>query len=216
MGKPSLLYANSNILPTLGEIFLDAAVSEQHTSTARVTTAPIESGAVVADHIILEPDRLTIEGLLTDSPLHHQAARDGGGTPDPNGGDQSSGSRAIDAYEKLLQLLRDREPITVLTGLRSYRDMVLTSVSAPREADSGDALRVSLELVRVELVESRTIAGQKKQAKKRSVKPKRKDTTCECEEKGLIHGGPMPMTADMFTVPRESTRVQLPPNMIFQ
>lgn len=50
----------------IGTVKLDLTNEESHDSTLRVTDNPIESGAVVADHAILEPRKLTIQGCMVD------------------------------------------------------------------------------------------------------------------------------------------------------
>ncbi|WP_114987715.1 phage baseplate protein [Pragia fontium] len=40
----------------------DVVTSESHTWTADVTTNPVETGAVITDHVQLKPDSLEISG----------------------------------------------------------------------------------------------------------------------------------------------------------
>lgn len=49
-------------------IELDASVREQHDTTAQVTEHPVERGSNIADHIRAEPRRLTIEGVISNTP----------------------------------------------------------------------------------------------------------------------------------------------------
>ncbi|MEX3929739.1 phage baseplate protein [Paraburkholderia sp. BR10936] len=50
----------------IGTVRIDLTQQEQHDSTMRITDNPVESGAVVADHAVLEPRRLTVQGLMVD------------------------------------------------------------------------------------------------------------------------------------------------------
>lgn len=164
----SLLYRDSGTLTRIGEVRLDAAVREEHVATARVTESPVESGAKISDHVHLEPETLNIDGVITDSPVYlhpNSASEDDGLLTVPLA---SSGSRAIDAFEALRRLLANRQPITVVTGLHVYSNMVLTSVNVPREPESGLALRFSCELRQVVIVASQTVPPNKATAKKKS------------------------------------------------
>lgn len=48
----------------IGKITLDVTEQEAHKSILRLTKNPIESGANIADHAILEPKQLTIKGKI--------------------------------------------------------------------------------------------------------------------------------------------------------
>lgn len=49
---------------TVGTFHFDVVTSENHNSTLRLTENPIESGAAIADHAILEPKEITINGVM--------------------------------------------------------------------------------------------------------------------------------------------------------
>ncbi|QQP86947.1 phage baseplate protein [Entomomonas asaccharolytica] len=50
----------------IGAITLDVTTSEEHESTLRITDNPIESGAVISDHAVVEPKQINIEGIVVD------------------------------------------------------------------------------------------------------------------------------------------------------
>lgn len=50
----------------IGEFVLDAEISEAHTSDLRITDNPVESGAEVSDHAVLEPKTFRIDGIIVD------------------------------------------------------------------------------------------------------------------------------------------------------
>lgn len=54
------------IRTSIGDVVLDAELVEAHTSDLRITENPVESGAAVADHAVLQPKEVTIEGLIVD------------------------------------------------------------------------------------------------------------------------------------------------------
>ena len=50
-------------------IELDAAETYGHEHTAETTYRVIDAGATVTDHVRLNPDTMTLEGVVTNSPL---------------------------------------------------------------------------------------------------------------------------------------------------
>ncbi|AVK07670.1 MULTISPECIES: phage baseplate protein [Pseudomonas aeruginosa group] len=50
----------------VGTVRLDAVISENHVSSLKTTANPVESGAQVIDHAVLEPKSITIVGTLVD------------------------------------------------------------------------------------------------------------------------------------------------------
>ena len=59
--------------PTMiGDIAIDCTVTETHTSTATVTEHPVESGSNITDHIRPEPVQLSVNGIITNTPIGAQ------------------------------------------------------------------------------------------------------------------------------------------------
>jgi hypothetical protein len=52
-----------------GAIVLDALIKEDYSADAEPTTHPVEDGADITDHVILRPRTLSIEGIVTETPL---------------------------------------------------------------------------------------------------------------------------------------------------
>lgn len=50
-------------------IFLDATLSEQFDAPIEITKHPVEKGNDVSDHIILRPESVAIEGVITNTPM---------------------------------------------------------------------------------------------------------------------------------------------------
>lgn len=51
----------------VGTMLIDASMQENHKRTAKVTESEIEDGSNIADHVKLEPIRLDIEGVVSDT-----------------------------------------------------------------------------------------------------------------------------------------------------
>lgn len=106
---------------TIEELILDANVSQSHVAANTVTEYPIESGSVVSDHVIRKPDTLSITGLISATPVE--------------GGDQVD--KINSAYEKLLEIRNNRLPVYVSTPLHYYYNMILETLTVPRDAKTG-------------------------------------------------------------------------------
>lgn len=56
----------------IGEITFDAVTNEDHQSELSITENPIESGASIADHAVVQPKSITITGVMVDH--NHQSS----------------------------------------------------------------------------------------------------------------------------------------------
>jgi hypothetical protein len=119
----------------VGTIDLDVTITEQHRYNSRVTNYPVEDGTIVSDHIINEPDTLTLQALVTDTPLSILSL--------PN--------RSVDVFNRLIEIQQKRELITVITGLKIYDSMAITSLDVPRNLTTGQSLTFTIELQKVTL-----------------------------------------------------------------
>lgn len=129
----SLIFGRKYARSSVGGVVLDATVSEDHSFSSRVTNFPVEGGRIISDHIINDPDRLTITGIVTDTPLSIFP----------------SFNRSIEAFNQLINIHRRRERISVVTGINIYTDMVMTSFQVPRNIQSGQSLSFVIELQKV-------------------------------------------------------------------
>lgn len=129
----SLLYGKRYLSPRIGTIDLDVTIREQHRFSSRVTTYPVENGTIVSDHIINDPDVVVLETLVSDTPLNILSAF----------------NRSIDVFNRLVEIHQKREVVTVVTGLKVYESMAITSLEVPRDMRTGQALMFTIELQRV-------------------------------------------------------------------
>lgn len=130
----------------IGSITLDASVSEDHGSEADVTEHPVEAGADIADHVRVRSPRLTINGVISNTPIslfNFGATRD----------------RAVDTWQNLKDLQAQAARLDVVTTLETYPDMVIESLSTTRDAARGDSLHFTATLRQITTVESQTVAA---------------------------------------------------------
>jgi len=126
---------------------LDASIKETHELSSQSSQHAIESGSLVSDNYTTNPQTLTIEGTVTDTPVKYLSALTSGaaglgalagfsGTMPPH----------INAWLALKALWASGEPFDVATGFDLYKSMVISRLSAPRSAMVGRQFLFTAEL----------------------------------------------------------------------
>lgn len=141
---------------------IDARLRERHSMPSRVTQFPVEGGGTISDHIYNEPEKLSVEGFVSDTPVVSIFSLLSSG-PLPSLFQQPNLSLAGAALDQLEGLRAARTPMTVVTGLRRYTDMAIENIDVPREAATGKALQFTIDFVRIRTVsvETTTIPREK-------------------------------------------------------
>lgn len=184
----------------ISQMDLDVSVSESHEAAATLSQSEIEQGDQITDNVTLLPIKLTIEGVISKTPLNKSAligsaatalggavgaAQRGGNTKllgaaatvgvasvgglvssafgvgDLEGVTDKTGRSSrepSDVWQYLLELRDRRQPFTVVTALRKYDNMILTSVSAPRSAQNTGAFRFTATMEQVKFVSAQQVA----------------------------------------------------------
>jgi len=128
----------------VGLVQFDASLSESHLSEADITDHPVEEGANIADHIRNRPDSIEINGVVTNTPIAYLASLT---AKSPLTSDLGSvDDRVETAYQELLRIKNAGELVEVITSLRTYKNMVLKSVSVVRDQANGNILNTSVAL----------------------------------------------------------------------
>jgi len=123
----------------LGVFVADVTVEEHHVDELAITEMPVEQGAAITDHSYKRPARLTVTAGWTDSVP--------GG--DPN--------RVQVIYAAMLALQATRIPFEVITGKRSYINMLFRSLSVTTNEKSENALMLVAELQEIILVSTQVL-----------------------------------------------------------
>lgn len=185
IGKSLTSFSN-----TVVSIDLDVTMDESHEWQNDVTTNPVETGSPITDHIQLMPDKLRITGMISDSSISDAVIKQFSGI------DNSQFlTRVQTAFDVLRKLKEDRLLITVYTKFKVYTDMALTSLSIPRNNQTGDSLQFNIEFVHVRIVSTQTIdmpkgVNPKKTAKTgKSVQTK----TAPTDKSGAKAAAPVPV-----------------------
>jgi hypothetical protein len=121
-----------------GLMQFDCSLSEVHTDEAEVTEHPVETGANITDHIRKLPATVEINGLVTDTPIAILASVTA--KSPVQGALIPSQKRSDDAYTLLQQFMENGDLLRIVTSLRDYDNMALTSLSVTRDAANGQVL----------------------------------------------------------------------------
>ena len=171
----------------VGSIKFDLEISENHSIEAQVSEHPIEDGSTVSDHVRVLPRKGSIVGMVTNHPLtpgtlpadfvdrvsqignptwlqslanqygpkEALTAKDFESIPRLTPGESN---RARNTWELFKKLVSDRQPVTIMTGVEKYADVVVTKVSTSREARTGDSLRFAVDFQEIKFVTLTEIA----------------------------------------------------------
>ena len=126
----------------------DAVFSAAHSLSVAVTDHPVQSGAAVADHAYVEPETVTLEIGVSDA-MTNAAVIAG-----------ASESRSVSAFQKLREIALARRPVSLITRLGTYSNMLVSSVSAEESADTMAALRAEITLKALNLVQTAEVSVQ--------------------------------------------------------
>jgi hypothetical protein len=136
------------------ELLLDATVQELHSSRGEVTDFPVETGADISEHKRVLPDRVRIEGVISNTPLPSQTNSPSTFKEDIEAGVYAQ--RAETAYDTLRNIHETGTAVTIYTALRTYERMQLESLEIPRNVETGDALRFAADFKQITTVDSQT------------------------------------------------------------
>lgn len=132
----------------VGHIIFDATLSENHHGEATLTQFPVEDGFNINDHARLEPRTFTIRGIITNAPIGFLFSAFG------------NTDRVQKAYDAIEELYLKREPITVVSSLKVYNNMVITSFSIPKDASTGDSVEISVDVQQLVTVTTKYTQAQ--------------------------------------------------------
>ena len=142
---------------SIGAIIPDCAVEERHTDSLTVTQHPVERGAFVNDHFYRMPAEVILRWAWSNS--SPQNALSGGllgiaasavGLP------IGKEKYAREKYDALLALQRSGLPFTLVTGKRSYRSMLMTSLSVETTEATEYGLHVEAVCTEVIIVSTKS------------------------------------------------------------
>lgn len=107
------------------KFLIDVVRSEEHTMDNVIPQNPLEDGSFTADHIANLPNKLVLDFIVSDTPID---------AIDPTFGRiDSAKGRSRDEFERLEKLRNSNEPCTIVTGLKVYKNMLISSLVGNRD-----------------------------------------------------------------------------------
>ncbi len=149
----SMLFTEKGVI--VGELSIDAVIEEIHTLSAKATEHPIEDGCNIADHIEHQPRALSLEGIISNTPLSligvplFQSAS--------NFFRGITNNQAESTFRALESMIEGNKTVTILTALNSYTDMVIENIIVNRNASSAECLRFSCTAKQIKRAQNITI-----------------------------------------------------------
>lgn len=126
---------------SIGGLTMDVIVDENHTDDMEITEHPVQQGAKTSDHAYKQPSLVSITGGVSDC-----------------GGDEGGYRRSVETYEALLALQAKAEPMDVITGKRSYKNMLIKSLGVTTDEKTENSLMFTAELKQVPMARVQTVA----------------------------------------------------------
>jgi hypothetical protein len=154
------------LVPGLYSVEITALTQVTHQGDVEITKHPVEIGANISDHARLKPETVTLAGIVSDTSVGKATTKrvitaDGFDFTSNVAEDVPTGTAGAseEAYARLLQIKNARQFVWVVTELRTYKNMMLTSLSVPREVTTGDSLRFTavFEEIKLSQVQSRDV-----------------------------------------------------------
>lgn len=141
---------------SIGGVQLDAVLSETHNTSVRTTDNPVEIGADITDHAIVEPVQLRIVAQVSDNPLGGAAFTQIVDLVTGLFGSSTANNitRSNAAYNALVQLQNAREPIDVQTKLKLYKNMLITNINVTQDKDTSRIVLLNIDLKEVIITSS--------------------------------------------------------------
>ena len=127
---------------SVGGWYFDAVLKLSHDRGLVITTHPVEEGANITDHSHVREKRLILEIGMSDVGV---------------GGFETRQSRSVSAFEVLTEMQESRRPVTVVTRLDTYRNMLIEDIKPDEDKDTTNGLRASVFLREVNIVKAETV-----------------------------------------------------------
>lgn len=148
------------------DLQIDIVSSEVIELPSETTDNPIESGAEVTDHIINRPIMLRMVCQIGGSTLLNFA------------------DRKLEGYEALKKLRNDKQPVTVVSGLETFSNMLINNISIDRNLQNASVLQFQIEFKQAKIVSSQRVDVSNNVSATKE--PKTKDRATSTQNKGKV------------------------------
>lgn len=176
---------NRNDPNRIGDLEIEVTISEEHQYKNNVTNYKVEAGFDISDHVHQEPEKITMEGVFSETPIPNRAATftsfiQGAGASNIQTALEAllaiagyalpkqpkvTGivERQIDPTNTLVTPERFTKPqiVDLVSGLRIYTNMICTSLTMSINRQTGQSLPFSMSFKKIYTVESKIVSIDK-------------------------------------------------------
>jgi len=160
------IFTSNKAQGQIGDLLLDVTIREGHSYKNDMTNYYVEDGFDIHDHVRAVPEQLTMEGFVTNSPVSFVDINTG---KFHNLIRESNTNRDILAFNQLLEYggfaipkqpgdrvekISDAIKLDIVTTLKLYTDMVITSVSFPVDKTTDNTIKFVVEFKKINIVSS--------------------------------------------------------------
>lgn len=146
----ALIYG-SNLTNVVDLKGIDLYPTEDHTSSISKTNLPLEDGSNITDHAVINPDKITLTGVVSN------VSKVIGGVPIFFGGVSIvNNTKSRDAWTNLVALKEARQPLTVVTSLKIYNNMLLMDLKSTVNVKTGTNLYFTADFEQIRFVGTAT------------------------------------------------------------
>lgn len=131
-------------------IIPDVVISEMHSDQVTVTNHPVDTGADLSDHAIIQPTTVTCTFAWSDSSRAINSALDGSIL--------QGLETTKDVYEKLLALMRARQPLRLSTGKRAYENVIITALKTTSSVETESSAIIEITFQEVFMAQAQTVS----------------------------------------------------------
>ena len=135
---------------SIGGIIPDVVIEEHHVDTLTITDHPVEQGAAITDHAYKNPAEVTMRVAWSNSKSLSNSIVSGSLF-------KGQISTATDLYRQLLDLQGKRQVFDLVTGKRTYNNMLIKSLAVTTDHDSENALIVTAVLREIIVVQTDSV-----------------------------------------------------------
>lgn len=150
------------------DVEIDIVSSEVIELPSETTDNPIESGSEVTDHIINRPILLRMICQIGGSTLLNFT------------------DRKLEGYEALKKLRDDKQPVTVVSGLETFSNMLINNITIDRNLQNASVLQFQIEFKQAKIVSSQRVDVSNNVSATKE--PATKDRATSTQNKGKVQG----------------------------
>jgi hypothetical protein len=147
MADFQILFKKGNFIQN---IEIDAFIVETASASATVTTNPVEKGADISDHIIINPITITVQGIVSNASSSLIRTITSFNTVTDKTRNQTT-------WDSLLELHASRKLFTLAQNLKAYDDVALTALNTVQDKNTSNALVFNATFTQINIVGTGTI-----------------------------------------------------------